>query len=203
MKSRTWMWMTPVYLFAVLAMPIWTAAQDNPSPDNKPKHKQYKLIDVGTFGGPASYASADNFGGRTLNNGGIAAGYADTSIPDPNSPNCFNTDCFVSHTFRWKNGVLTDLGALPGLNSTFATEINERGWIVGGSEDGVPGEIRAVLWKSDHIINLGTLGGPISFAVGINNPGLVVGHSSNTIPDPFSLDGFPTQTRGFVWENGP
>ena len=27
MKSRTWMWTTAVYLFAALAMPVWTAAQ--------------------------------------------------------------------------------------------------------------------------------------------------------------------------------
>ena len=38
MKSRTWMWMTVVSLFAALAMPVWTAAQDNPSQNPKPKH---------------------------------------------------------------------------------------------------------------------------------------------------------------------
>ena len=54
MKSRIWMWMIAVYLFAALAMPVWTAAQDSPSQDHKPKHHQYKLIDLGTFGGPNS-----------------------------------------------------------------------------------------------------------------------------------------------------
>ena len=55
MKSRTWMWTTVVYLFAALAMPVGMAAQDNPSQDHKPKHHQYKLIDLGTFGGPTSF----------------------------------------------------------------------------------------------------------------------------------------------------
>ena len=36
MKSRTWMWMTVVSLFAALAMPVCMAAQDNPSQDHKP-----------------------------------------------------------------------------------------------------------------------------------------------------------------------
>jgi hypothetical protein len=52
MKSSTWMWTTVVYLFAALAMPAGMAAQDSPSQNNKPKHHQYKLIDIGTFGGP-------------------------------------------------------------------------------------------------------------------------------------------------------
>ena len=54
MKPRTWMWMPVVYLFAVLAVPVGMAAQNNPSPDHKTKHQKYKLIDMGTFGGPTA-----------------------------------------------------------------------------------------------------------------------------------------------------
>src|SRR5271167_4486596 len=57
MKPRTWMWMPVVSLFAVLAMPVGMAAQDNPSQDHKPKHQKYKLIDLGTFGGPNSFVN--------------------------------------------------------------------------------------------------------------------------------------------------
>jgi probable HAF family extracellular repeat protein len=46
------------------------------------------------------------------------------------------------------------------------------------------------------------LGGHESFATGINDRGLVIGASANTVPDPFSMFGFGTQTRTFVWENG-
>jgi hypothetical protein len=46
-------------------------------------------------------------------------GGADTSIPDPYFPNCL-IDCFVTHAFDWHNGVLTDLGALPGVDVSFA-----------------------------------------------------------------------------------
>jgi hypothetical protein len=55
MKSRTWMWMTAVSLFAALAMPVGVRAQDNPTTDTRHRHHQYRLIDVGTFGGPNSY----------------------------------------------------------------------------------------------------------------------------------------------------
>jgi probable HAF family extracellular repeat protein len=212
MKKNLTTWISAMTLFATLAIPARLAAQEQQVTqeqeelqergEHKQKHRHYILKDLGTFGGPASYISGDFIGGRTLNNRGTATGSADTSIPDPNAPNCANPDCFVSHTFRWKNGVLTDLGALPGVNTSSANEINERGWIVGSSGNGVIGENRALLWKNGDIIDLGTLGGTVSFATGINNREQIIGASSNTVPDPFSLFGFPTQTRTFIWENG-
>jgi probable HAF family extracellular repeat protein len=135
----------------------------------------------------------------------MATGDADTSTPDPNCP---NPGCFISHVFRWQHGRLIDLGALPGANSSSATEINAPGQIVGVSGDvaeidpltGAPA-FRAVLWTGGKIIDLGTLGGG-SLASGINDGGLVVGASANAVPDPFSLFGFVTETRTFIWENG-
>ena len=94
-------------LLVALAIPVSLAAQEHPT-----KHHRYKLVDMGTLGGPASYASGQEPGAQYINNRGMFAGYADTSTPDPFAPNCFNTDCFVSHTFRWQDGVLTDLGAI-------------------------------------------------------------------------------------------
>src|SRR3974390_3024683 len=101
-----------ITLLAALAMPLGLAAQDDASPAKKPQHHHYKLVDLGTFGGPASYFS-NGFDG-ILNNRGTAAGWADTSTPDPYPPFCFNPDCFESHTFQSQNGVMTDLGVLPG-----------------------------------------------------------------------------------------
>src|SRR4029077_21100555 len=89
-----------------LVCAVHLAAQD---------HHHYKLIDLGTFGGPASYFS-NGFDG-ILNHHGTAVGWADTSAPDPFPMLCFNpssTNCFVAHAFQWKHGVQTDLGALPG-----------------------------------------------------------------------------------------
>src|SRR5260370_41407107 len=95
MRYRTLTWVTAMTLFAALAMPVWTATPNNSSKDHKSKHQQYKFIDLGTFGGPASYFP-NGFDGF-LNNKGTAAGWADTSTSDPYSPFCANADCFVSH----------------------------------------------------------------------------------------------------------
>src|SRR5215468_12261326 len=71
---------------------------------------RYRLIDLGTFGGPASYF-ANGFDG-ILNNHGTAVGFSNTSTPDPL---CFAAaNCFATHAFRATNGHVTDLGVLPG-----------------------------------------------------------------------------------------
>src|SRR5260370_106633 len=93
------------------------------------QHTQFKLIDIGTLGGPAAYGPGNGIGSQLLNSAGIVVGTANTSTPDPNAPNCINTDCFLSHAFRWKQGVLTDLGTLPGGYFSNANAINARGWI--------------------------------------------------------------------------
>jgi probable HAF family extracellular repeat protein len=212
MRYRTLTCITAMTLFAALAMPVWTATQNNSSKDHKSKHHTYKFIDLGTFGGPASYFP-NGFDGF-LNNQGTAAGWADTSTTDPYSPFCANADCFVSHAFQSQNGVLTDLGVLPGGASSQAFWITQNGLIIGNSQNGeidplFPGlpETRAVLWQNGTIVDLGTLpeGGYESFASNVNTRGQVVGFALNTIPDPFSLAGpgfFPTQTRAFLWQNG-
>jgi hypothetical protein len=135
MKSRTWMWTTAVYLFAALAMPALTAAQDNPSQDHKSKHHQYKLIDVGTFGGPNFYFNFSGSPNTLLNNQGTVVGGADTAIVDPY---CFgNPDCFVIHASKFQGGVLTDLGALPGGSNSQAFWINAHGQSVGFAQNGM------------------------------------------------------------------
>jgi hypothetical protein len=161
MKSRTLTRVTAVTLFAALAMPLRLAAQDKQ--DNH-KHHHYQLIDMGTFGGPQSLVSE---GTQVVNNRGLAIGDSDTSIPDPNYPNSclFCSNPFIQHAFQWKSGVQTDLGALPGVNSSFATWISGNGLVAGYSENSlidpllsVP-ELHAVLWKKGQIIDLGTLEG--------------------------------------------
>jgi len=204
MELRKVTCITAMTLFTALAMPIGTAAQDNPSQDHKPKHHTYKLIEIGTFGGPSSSVAGP--GVKLVNDRGTGIGGADT--PTSDSPDCFFGDCFIQHGFTWQNGVITDVGALPGVNSSFPNEINDRGVIVGVSENGlidplVGGpEINAVVWKDGQIVNLGTLGGNQSFGFSINNRDQAVGVALNAIPDPFSLFGLGTQTRAFLWQHG-
>jgi probable HAF family extracellular repeat protein len=214
MKSRTWIWTTVVYLFAALAMPVGTAAQGNPSQDHKSTHHQYKLIDLGTFGGPNSYVPNLL---ASINSHGAVIMLGDTPTADPFYPNCFN-DCFVNHVGIWQDGVLTDLGVLQNANNSGQpTWINDRGLVVGVSETGLIDplanfpEIHAVVWKNAQVIDIGTLGGNTSAAGAVNNRGQVTGLASNTIPDPFNMGLVPgllwnygvTQVHAFLWQDGP
>src|SRR5215831_12984976 len=105
MKSRTLMCITAITVFAALALPVQLAAQ----------HTRYKLVVIGTLGGPQSYGDAGH-GAATLTNRGIAAGAADTNTPDPNYPNFnpfaqFGSYPFIYHVFTTKaGGPLVDLG---------------------------------------------------------------------------------------------
>lgn len=64
---------------------------------------RYKLIDLGTLGGPHSYGSVNGNGFALLNNSGEVASYADLATPDPNAAfGCYDPDCFQAHAFRWK-----------------------------------------------------------------------------------------------------
>ena len=202
MKSRTLMCIAAMTLFAALAVPVRLAAQD----------KRYKLIDLGTLGGPNSYFTF--IGARSLNNRGMATGSADTAMA-VSPPFCFN-DCFLAHTFVLQNGVLIDLGGLPGVNISQSgpNDINAKGVIAGiafnGTIDPVIGfpAFDAVVWKDGQIIDLGTFGGTFSYANAINNQDQAVGFALNTTPDSFDLGDFcenfpmPTQMRAFIWQNG-
>jgi probable HAF family extracellular repeat protein len=216
MKSRTWMWMTVVSLLAALAMPVWTEAQDNPSQEHRSRHHQYKLIDLGTFGGPASFVPGQEV---SINSRGTAIMQGDTPAADPFYPNCFQ-DCFVNHAGAWHDGVLTDLGVLNNVNNSCQpTWINDRDVVVGACENGLIDplanfpEIDAAVWKHGQIVDIGTLGGNASASMAINNRGLVTGNAYNTIPDPFygtlgPLNAFwafgVTQMHAFLWQDeGP
>jgi probable HAF family extracellular repeat protein len=181
----------------------------------RPNHTRYKFIDLGTFGGPVGYESVDGEGNQILNNSGAVAFSADTATPDPNAPDfCFNfhpDGCFVTHAARWTRGILTDLGALPGVNGSAVGAINALGWSVGQSQNGafdpligVP-ETRAVFWNGDKIHDLGTLGGDESLATGITNDGMVVGMSTvDNNPEPFAsvLGPWQSATHPFIWSHG-
>jgi probable HAF family extracellular repeat protein len=173
---------------------------------------RYRAIELPTLGGLANYPSANRPENQIMSNSGIVAIEADIPAPDPFAPNCYIPDCLLSHAALWNQGVLTDLGALPGDgNSSASGAINALGWVAGQSENGqidpasgLP-ETRATLWTPRGLIDFGTFGGNWSLSVNLNNLGQVVGFASNSIPDPFSMGFFPpsaTQVRAFLWQNG-
>jgi probable HAF family extracellular repeat protein len=207
----------PASVFAERQRQIADSVTDKEVPAKQ--HLHYKLIDLGTFGGPFSYLATTNMVtspgaiNRVLNNHGTLVGWADTSALDrfASSPvGCFNLapDCFLPHAFQWQKGVLTDLGVFPGGDASDALWISDTGLIAGQARNGlvdplIPGwaEIRAVLWKEGKAIDLGTLGGNESSALSVNNRGQVVGVATNTVPDPFDFF-FVTQLRAFLWQDG-
>jgi probable HAF family extracellular repeat protein len=205
MKSRITIRTTAATLFAALAMPVGMAAQDSTAPDHRHKHKKYRLIDLGTLGGPNSF-----FNGTPppmINNRGVAAGSADSSAP------CLYLGGLKSPAFLWQHGALTSLGFLPGGYGSLPNAINSKGMVVGASDIGVIDpqtglpEIRADFFYQGQVINMGTFGGTNSLANGINSRGQAAGGAENTDPDPWNCGGLiglpsPTVWHGFVWQEG-
>ena len=206
MKTRNYL--VGLTLLVALGLPFSTPAQQQ---SVQKVHHHYKFVEIGTFGGPNSYLAFSN---RTLNNSGVAAGTADTQTA-VNFPFCF-IDCYVIHTFLWKNGVMTDLGGLPGvaISGSLPNYINDRGVVAGiafnGGVDEVIGlpQFDAVVWTNGKIIDLGTFGGNLSYAAAINDRNEAVGFALNATPDSYDLGDFcqnfpmPTQMRAFIWRNG-
>jgi probable HAF family extracellular repeat protein len=168
---------------------------------------RYKLIDLGTLGGPISYGPANGDGGRLLNNEGVVSSYADTTLSDPFAPDfCFDADCLLAHAYRWRKGAMTDLGSLADGFNSLSASINDRGWSLGASQTGILNpagfpQDRATLWIGRRIVNLGVVpGGSDSIGISVNNSGQAVGLSNNGVVDPFSP--FGVQLRTFLWEEG-
>lgn len=135
---------------------------------------------LGTLGGPISF-------GIAINNAGVAVGAAETAEVDENG-------FFVRRAFGWSaQAGLTDLGTLDQRNpdaTSFASDVNDLGWIVGSSDSPVQFVTRAFLWREGVMTDLGALGdeNTSSFADAINETGLVVGTS-------FDAQGFSHAVR--------
>ena len=145
------------------------------------------MEDLGTLGGPDSWAAA-------LNENGQVAGWAFTnSTPNP------VTNIPTQDPFLWHNGQMIDLGTLGGtvgVVGSFAGAggaINSRGQVVGTSN--LAGDLthHPFLWNEGSLIDLGTLGGDNAEAYWINDAGAVVGRAD--VPGSQSH-------HAFLWEKG-
>lgn len=84
----------------------------------------------------------------------------------------------TSKATMWRDGVATNLGLLSGSNGSTATNISDRGEVVGNSTVN-GGMSRAFAWRDGTIRDLGRLGGETSTAAAINENGLIVGSAQN------------------------
>lgn len=100
---------------------------------------------------------------------------------DKSSQFCIVTASGDVHAFLFENGVMTDLGTLPGRNDSNAFGINNRCQVVGESDPGTsPYLPHAFLFEHGVMTDLGTLPGDnFSEAVGITERGQVAGNSTS------------------------
>jgi len=131
------------------------------------------VTSLGTFGGSTSFA-------WDINDSNQIVGTA-RDISEQN------------RAFLWQDGVMTDLGVLPGYeDSTQALAINESGQVMGISSD-ANGVIHSFLWEDGSMTDLGVLPGrPSTVAAAISDNGVVVGAAA----DPNG------ESHAFLWNNG-
>jgi probable HAF family extracellular repeat protein len=88
------------------------------------------MTDLGTIGGVAGQSQA-----LGINHRGQVVGTSQTPIG-------------TSHGFVWRNGRMTDLGAVfyGGMNGSSASDINDRG-LIAGTSDVSADAAHAVLWR--------------------------------------------------------
>ena len=116
-----------------------------------------RLIDLGVLPGGAGGGAFE------INETGVIVGRSSSSA--------------APHSFRWEDSRVSDIGKLGGIGS-YATAINNKGWIVGSSNFGPDRSLyHAYLWRSGRFTDLGTLGGANSFAHDINDKGAIVGEA--------------------------
>ena len=157
------------------------------------------------------FSSASDGG---INDGGLIAGTAENGELDP-----LIADFPELRSVLWENGVIRDLGTLPGGYESYSAAITNRGQVVGVASNGIPDansmsfpgyQARAFLWESDHgMRDLGTLAGGTDAIPGmINVAGQVVGWSYTSLSPTANcaIGGapVPVATGSFIWdrENG-
>jgi probable HAF family extracellular repeat protein len=151
-----------VVLATVFATKV--AAQGPPPPPS------FNLTDLGLVQniGPPGGVTAVN-----------ASGHAIGTLLDPSG--------FYQNAFVWQNGVITNLGTLPGGNISYGYAINNSGQAVGVAQLAAAqpyNTLRAVIWQNGVITNLSDPNpdaGVYSAAYGINSAGEIVGYENSAL----------------------
>ncbi len=81
---------------------------------------------------------------------------------------------WLDRAARWVGGALAEIGTLGG-NYSYAYDVNDAGWVVGGSSLAGETTRHAFVWIAGQMRDLGTLGGTNSQAYAINGLGEIVG----------------------------
>ncbi len=130
-----------------------------PQPPESEVPLVHNIVDLGTLGGPGSFALDVNESRQVTGNARYTT--ANTRL----------------HAFLWSENAMTDLGYLTnGTEFSRGYAINDHGVVVGESDNNAS---KAFLFDGSNLINLGTLGGASAVAHDINNAGEIVGASSN------------------------
>jgi probable HAF family extracellular repeat protein len=155
-------------------------------------------LQLGTLGGANS---SINWNG--INDPGEAVGLSETAALDPNGEDvCLFGTHHVCLPFLWKDGVMTALPTLGGVNGQ-ASAINNKGQVAGYAENGMVDSTcpqgdpnnridLPVMWTKRKAQALPTIGtDPDGVAYGINNLGQTVGYSGTCV----------AVNVGVMWQN--
>jgi probable HAF family extracellular repeat protein len=146
----------------VPAIVLASALATSPTAEATPTYP-YKVVVLGA--GSGSYGNAINKQGQVA--GRLIPGAGD-------------------HAFLYANGVLTDLGSLPGNDGSLANGINNKTQVVGNTF-GLNQASRAFAWSSGVMRDIGSLAGGVTQANDINDAGAIVGSSVLQVHYPFAF----------------
>lgn len=172
----------------------------------RPQHQTHYVVkDLGTLGGSESVAEGISDRGWVAGDAMLAG---DQSV----------------HATLWRNGIVTDLGTLGGINSQEQWPVKDnRGLIVGDAEtaatdpfnedfcgfdvnDGIPptGLICVgFLWQNGVMTALPTLGGNNAQALSANNHGQAVGFAEYSTQDPNCIAPQVLDVGAVIWGPRP
>lgn len=192
MKTRILIHVTITSLLAALGFSVLLTAQDPPEPTH------YRVIDLGTLGGPSSTGNAINNIGWITGNSTEANG--------------------VQLATLWIGQRQIPLGTLGGPSSDVAWPVkNNSGLISGVSETGRHDPLNetfscpafgltsgnscvAFAWQNGKMMQLPGLGGNNSVGGGDNNVGQIVGWAEDNVYDPTCAPPSPTATQFLQFE---